>query len=144
MTCLADVNFWLALEIDDHIHHASAMGWLQDTPEEDIAFCRITQNGFLRLLTNPHVMKTDVLTASDAWRAYDSLCTNRRVRFADEPSGLEEAWRRLTRHSRKGPNFWTDAYLTAFATAAGFTVLTFDLELARHAGPRAHLLARRQ
>ena len=64
MTCLADVNFWLALEIDDHIHHAGAMGWLQDTPEEDLAFCRITQIGFLRLLTNPHVMKTDVLTSS--------------------------------------------------------------------------------
>ena len=89
-------------------------------------------------------MKTDVLTSSDAWRAYDTLCANRRVRFADEPRGLEEAWCRLTRHSGRGPNFWTDAYLTAFATAAGFIVLTFDRELARQAGPRAHLLPSRQ
>jgi hypothetical protein len=64
MICLAHVNFWLALEKDNHVHHASAMVWLQDTPEEDPAFCRITQNGFLRLPTNPHVMKTDVLTSS--------------------------------------------------------------------------------
>lgn len=141
MTFLADVNFWVALEIDDHIHHAIAMDWVQEAPDNDLAFCRVTQKGFLRLLTNRHVMKGEPFTAPEAWRSYDMLRSNRRVRFANEPAGLEQAWRNLTRHPGIGPNFWTDAYLTAFAEASGFVVLTFDRELAKRAGRQAKLLA---
>ncbi|HYK59686.1 MAG TPA: TA system VapC family ribonuclease toxin [Bryobacteraceae bacterium] len=141
MTFLADVNFWLALEIDDHVHHATAMSWTEEAPEDDLALCRVTQKGFLRLLTNPHVMKGEPFTAPEAWRSYDTLRSNRRVRFAEEPLGLEPSWRNLTRHPGTGPNFWTDAYLTAFAEAAGFLVLTFDRNLAKRAGEHARLLA---
>jgi uncharacterized protein len=141
MTYLADVNFWLALAVDDHVHHVPAKEWVTEAPEEGLVFCRITQNGFLRLLTNPNVMKGDVLTARRAWEAYDILCANPRVQFAEEPHGLERSWRDLTRRAGKGPNFWTDAYLIAFAKAGGFEVLTFDRELALHACPQAHLLS---
>lgn len=96
MTFLGDVNFWLALAVDDHVHHAIAAKWLRDTLEEELAFCRITQKGLLRLLTNSSVMKGDVFTASEAWGAYDTLRLNRRVRFAEEPPGMEQAWRDLT------------------------------------------------
>jgi uncharacterized protein len=130
MNFLADVNFWMALEIDDHVHHATAMNWIEEAPDDDLAFCRVTQKGFLQLLTNPRVMKGEPFTAAEAWRSYDTLRSNRRVRFADEPPGLEQAWRAATEHSRKGPNFWTGAYLTAFAITAGLVVLTFDRELA--------------
>ena len=123
------------------MHHPVAMDWLRETPEEDLAFCRITQKGLLRLLTNSRAMKGDAFSASEAWRAYDTLRSNRRVRFANEPVGLEQAWRDLTGRPGIGPNFWTDAYLTAFAEAAGFVVLTFDRELAKRAGSHAQLLA---
>lgn len=141
MTFLGDVNFWLAWAVEDHIHHTIATNWYRETPEADLLFCRITQKGLLRLLTNPHVMKGDVLTGPGAWRAYDTLRSNRRVGFAGEPPGLEQAWRAATQDSLKGPNFWTDAYLTAFAMAAGFVVLTFDRELAKRAGKHARFLA---
>ena len=141
MTFLGDVNFWLALAVDDHVHHMIATDWLSDTPDEDLAFCRVTQKGLLRLLTNSTIMKSDVFTASEAWSAYDALISNQRMRFEHEPPGMEHAWRDLTRDSRKGRDFWTDAYLTAFAMAAGFIVLTFDRELARRAGRQAKLLA---
>ena len=141
MTCLADVNFWIALTVDEHVHHAAAAEWLENSAGDRVAFCRITQNGFLRLLTNPSVMKRDVLTSAGAWAAYDTLSTNPQIRFVEEPEGLEQSWRNLTRRFSKGPNFWTDAYLAAFADAAGFSLVTFDRDLARHAGRRAHLLA---
>jgi toxin-antitoxin system PIN domain toxin len=140
MTYLADVNFWLALAVDNHVHHATAAEWIRNYPEDYLAFCRMTQNGLLRLLTNPHVMGSDVLTAARAWEAYDTLCENRSVLFADEPVGVERTWRSHTRHSRKVPNFWTDAYLAAFTTAAGFTLVTFDHALAKQAAPHAYLL----
>jgi toxin-antitoxin system PIN domain toxin len=137
MNFLTDVNFWLALEIDDHVHHATAMNWTQEAPDDDLAFCRVTQKGFLRLLTNPHGMKGEPFTAAEAWR----LRSNRQVLFADEPAGLERAWRGITQPSWKGPSFWTDACLTAFATAAGLVVLNFERELAKRAGRHARLLA---
>jgi toxin-antitoxin system PIN domain toxin len=140
MTYLADVNFWLALAVDNHVHHATAAEWSRKCSEDHLAFCRITQNGLLRLLTNPHVMGSDVLTSARAWEAYDTLYENRCVRFVDEPVGVEQTWRSHTRHSRKGPNFWTDAYLAAFTAAAGFTLVTFDRVLAKQAAPHAHLL----
>jgi len=34
-------------------------------------------------------------------------------------------WRGLTTNGIVGHNFWTDAYLAAFAEAAGFTLVTF-------------------
>jgi predicted nucleic acid-binding protein len=51
------------------------------------------------------------------------------------------SWRDATRHSPSGPNFWTDAYLAAFATAAGYTVVTFDRGFKRHKAAKLNLLA---
>jgi toxin-antitoxin system PIN domain toxin len=140
MTYLADVNVWVALAVVDHIHHAAAVEWLRESEEDPVAFCRITQNGLLRLLTNPRVMGSDVLTAARAWEAYDTLCNNARIQFVHEPLGIEQSWREATKHQRTGPNLWTDAYLAAFATAAGFSVVTFDQGFARHRGAKVRLL----
>lgn len=137
MTYLADVNVRVALAVVDHTHHVAAMEWLEKSDADDIAFCRVTQNGFLRLLTNRRVLGDDVLTAPRAWDVYDMLRRNSRVVFASEPHGLETAWREATRHSHTGPNFWTDAYLTAFAFAKEYTLVTFDRALARQR--RAHI-----
>jgi predicted nucleic acid-binding protein len=49
MTCLPDVNVWLALTIAEHVHHAPAKRWFESQEHEQIAFCRVTQMGFLRL-----------------------------------------------------------------------------------------------
>lgn len=141
MTYLADVNVWLALAVVEHIHHKAAVEWFGESEEDRIVFCRTTQKGLLRLLTNRHVMGDDVLTAARAWEAYDILRENPRVRFVQEPPGLEDSWREATRHPHAGPNFWTDAYLAAFASAAGYVLLTFDRALAAHRGVRTRLLA---
>ena len=97
-----------------------------------MAFCRVTQAGFLRLLNNARVMGPNVLNARAAWGIYDALRSDGRVRFAAEPTGLEEHWRRATRHTHSGPNFWTEAYLKAFAAEAELTLVTFDQALTRH------------
>jgi predicted nucleic acid-binding protein len=48
MTCLADVNVWIALAAEHHFHHPAARRWFQALRGEKFAFCRITQMGFLR------------------------------------------------------------------------------------------------
>jgi uncharacterized protein len=137
---LADVNFWIALSYSAHVHHPLAAEWFENSPDNSVAFCRITQAGFLRLLTNRNVMREDVAPAVRAWQLYDRLRQSPRIAFAQEPPGLEESWRHLTRHPRTGPNFWTDAYLAAFARAAGLQILTFDRALARQVGSGALIL----
>jgi predicted nucleic acid-binding protein len=60
---LPDVNVWLALTFDSHIHHPAAKAWFDALSNDAIAyFCRLTQQGYLRLATNATVFGPDTLT----------------------------------------------------------------------------------
>jgi toxin-antitoxin system PIN domain toxin len=141
MIYLADLNFWLALLLNHHEHHAAAFKWFVESSRDKIAFCSVTQMGLLRLLTNRHVMNAKPLEPVDAWKAFDHLLTLDGVVFAQEPNGLEQEWRRGATNHSSGPNWGTDAYLAAFATAAGMTIVTFDKAFAKRRGVPARLLA---
>ena len=54
--------------------------------------------------------------------------------------GREDEWRTVMHQAKLGPNAWTDAYLEAFATQAGVTLVTFDAQLAARKNARTHLL----
>jgi toxin-antitoxin system PIN domain toxin len=73
MTYLPDVNVWIALAAERHIHHRAARHWFNNIHDETLVFCRITQMGFLRLLTNKHVMQEDAMNPDGAWKAYRLL-----------------------------------------------------------------------
>ena len=123
---LPDVNVWIGLAVIEHAQHRQALRWFESTSGDTLAFCRVTQMGFLRLLTNPHVMKSDALTPQAAWRCLDRVYQETAPIFAPEPTLLETAWRGITSDPKPGPNPWTDAYLAAFAQLSGFTFVTFD------------------
>jgi toxin-antitoxin system PIN domain toxin len=126
MTYLPDVNVWLALAVAEHMHHSPARRWFESAGNDMIAFCRVTEMGLLRLLTNSRVLGADALTPARAWNVQDGFYKNSRIVFAAEPRGIETSWRALTATRSSGVNFWTDAYLAAFASAAGDAVVTFD------------------
>ena len=123
---LPDVNVWLALSSPRHIHSSVCTEWLDTIDLEGLAFCRVTQMGLLRLLTNASVMGGDVLASRDAWRVYQTILTDERVGFAPEPLVLEEQWKKLTSQKQPTPNVWTDAYLAAFAHSAAMRLVTLD------------------
>ena len=50
---LPDINLWLALAFKSHFHHASANRWFDGSRSGSFCFCRLTQQGFLRLAFNP-------------------------------------------------------------------------------------------
>lgn len=102
------------------------MSWLESIEAAEVAFCRVTQMGMLRLLTNQTVMGTEVLSSSRAWQVYRTMLADERVQFAPEPFSMEQEWRKLTSQSTPSPNVWTDAYLAAFARAGGMQLVTFD------------------
>ena len=96
MTYLPDVNVWIALAADKHIHHIAARSWFAKIGDEQLAFCRINQLAFLRLLTNKHVMQEDVMSPSGAWNAYQALRSDWRIGYLREPEALSERWNAFT------------------------------------------------
>jgi len=129
MICLPDVNLWIALTSNRHLHHALATPWLESLADTRIALCRITELGLLRLLTNRQVMGQDVLTPGQAWNVYAQWRMDPRVDFLLEPAGFGERWRELGDKVVGGPNAWTDAYLAAFAVVTDATIVTLDRKL---------------
>jgi len=137
---LPDINFWLAIVFESHAHHPAARAWMESAPRQSCCFCRVTQMGFLRLATNRKVFPLDALPMNDAWRTYDELLSDERVVFAEEPHGLEVAWRTTTRSQAYSTNIWTDAYLAAFAQVADFEIVTFDKGFAQYPSVRQTIL----
>jgi toxin-antitoxin system PIN domain toxin len=134
---LPDVNIWIALAAEGHVHHVPAREWFAAQPDASVAFCRITQMGLLRLLTNSHVMGRAPRTIVQAWETFGQLRADRRLTFATEPDRLEFAWRQLMTRAGVGPSSWTDTYLAAFAEGNSYSLVTFDCGFERW--PALHL-----
>jgi toxin-antitoxin system PIN domain toxin len=134
MTYLLDVNVWLALAFRRHIHHSAAKQWFEQAADASCMFCRLTQQGFLRLASNSKAVDTDVVSLAGAWKLYDTFLEDSRVGFVVEPANLENYWRLYTESESFSSKIWSDAYLAAFAKAAMQQVVTFDKGFGRHAG----------
>jgi toxin-antitoxin system PIN domain toxin len=138
---LPDINVWLALTFDSHTHHPSAKTWFDALPDDaDCLFCRLTQQGFLRLATNPSVLGKHAVTLPDAWQKYDLLMSDPRIAFAEEPAGLEAYWRSFTHHQTFSPKVWNDAYLAAFALAGNLELVSFDKAFSQYANVKCTVL----
>ena len=123
---LPDINVWVALAAARHAHHALAAKWFASAADSGVAFCRVTQMGFLRLLTNRHVMGNEVLVPTEAWSVFERLTGDPRIVFVVEPLDVEPVWKKITRIMPNGRGLWTDAYLAAVALLHDLRVVSFD------------------
>ena len=136
---LVDVGVWLAAVWGRHIHHPITADWF-GKEAGDILFCRVTQMGLLRLLSNPAIMGDDAVDRSQAWRTFDQLRADERVLWADEPAELDAVWRAISARDDKSHKLWTDDYLAAFAQASDATLVTLDGKMpARYPSVRVEL-----
>jgi hypothetical protein len=100
--------------------------------------------GLLRLLNNPAVMQEEVLDTARCWAVWQRLLEDERFRFTwAEPSGLDAVFERFTTGRAFSPRLWTDAYLAAYAQAAGFTLATFDKSFRSFSGLTCDVLEHR-
>lgn len=148
---LIDINVWLALSWGGHPSPPAAHAWLSAEAgvKSRMQFCRITQLGLLRLLTNEMVTGVDALSLEEAFEVEDRWLEDPRVEFAAERHGLERFFREATVGVRKqkASKVLVDAYLIAFAGVEKATLITFDkgmLKLATRAGVNWRLLAARR
>ena len=119
------MNVWLALAHEIHPHHNVVTAWGESLESDTVlAFCRFTQLGLLRLLTNQSAMGADVLTQAKAWAVYDAFLKTTRVRLIEEPRGIDALFRQQTNRNEASTKQWADGYLAAFALAAGIRLVT--------------------
>jgi toxin-antitoxin system PIN domain toxin len=131
---LPDINVWLAFSVADHAHHQRARRYWYEESGDQLAFCRVTVLGFLRLSTNATVMGGQPLTVPQAWQAYGAFRRLPEVLLADEPEGCEALLERWALGDGPGPRHWTDAYLAAFARAGALRLVSFDGDFTRFDG----------
>jgi toxin-antitoxin system PIN domain toxin len=127
-----DLNVWIALSLRAHEHNKTAWNWYRSLrAEEELVFCRLTQLGFLRLLTTESVARRETLTQVQAWEVYDGWIRDGGAVFQDEPFGIETELRFYADRTTPSPKEWADSYLVAFAAAASLPLVTFDMGLSQ-------------
>ena len=131
LSIFPDLNVWLALNHDIHVHHIAAMKWFTALDDSSVfVFCRQTQMGLFRLMTTEAVLGKDVIAQRQCWEIYSRWIDGGKAIFTAEPAGLEAGLRARTSSDSPSPKTWTDAYLATFAEAAHLTLVTFDRALA--------------
>ncbi|MEO7725562.1 MAG: TA system VapC family ribonuclease toxin [Chthoniobacterales bacterium] len=126
MAGLLDVNVLVALLHERHRHAAEAVRWLARQTSASILICRVAQMGALRILTQPVVMREDVISAAEFWDGWGRLMADERFAAVSEPPDLEQVWRDLTLGLPKGRPVGTYSYFAALALAGNWTLVSFD------------------
>lgn len=74
-------------------------------------------------------MGKDAKTMTQAWDLWDRIWAESRIVFLPEPDDLQKEFRSRSRLSSPSRRVCADAYLLAFASAAGLKLVTFDRAL---------------
>ena len=123
MRALLDVNALIALLDENHIHHAASSNWLAERIESGWASCPLTQNGCVRILSQPRY--PNALDVGEATARLQAAVSTPHHRFiADDVSLLDDAV--VDRRRLSGPRQVTDVYLLALAVAHGARMVTLD------------------
>ena len=128
---LPDINVWLALTCEDHEHHPRARRYWESESAAQLAFCRVTMLGLLRLATNAKVMKNHPFDPVEAWKIYRDFVALPEVLFITEPTDIEFQFAAYSEAAAFPANRWTDAYLSAFAHTTGCRIVSFDADFRR-------------
>jgi uncharacterized protein len=134
MRALLDVNVLIAMLDADHVHHGRAREWFKAEATGGWASCPITQNGCVRIMSQPAYPNP----------LRPSAVIERLARASQHP--LHEFWpadisllhgQALDPHRLHGPRQVTDAYLLALAVHHGGRLVTFDESVPLSAVPGA-------
>ncbi len=120
---LLDVNVLIALLDSDHVDHERVRRWVDAEIRHGWASCAITQNGFVRIISQPRY-PSPVPPAQAIRRLARAASTEYHEYWPCSVSLLDDE---LIDYSRlHGHRQVTDAYLLALATANGGRFATLD------------------
>lgn len=134
MRSLLDVNVVLALLDADHVDHRLARAFLADHAEDGWASCPITENGFVRIISQPRYPSPIPVTGAIE-RLAEATRTPSHAFWPDDVTVLDPD---TIDHSRvMGPRQVTDAYLLALAVNRGGRFVTLDTSVSLDTVPGA-------
>lgn len=134
MRALLDVNVLLALFDADHAEHRRARDWLASEIHHGWASCPITQNGFVRIISQPRY-PSPIGVWEAATRLGLAVETEHHAFWPCDLSLLDAD--RIDRTRVHGPRQVTDVYLLALAVHHGGRLVTFDGRIPLEAVPGA-------
>ncbi|MDR1442611.1 MAG: PIN domain-containing protein [Bifidobacteriaceae bacterium] len=120
---LLDVNVLLALFDRDHVQHPSVADWFVESADQGWATCPVTENGFIRILSQPGY--TNPTTTADAVARLASATNDPAHRFWPCDLSLTTAGN-VDTSRLLGPGQVTDAYLLALAVRHAGRLVTLD------------------
>lgn len=133
MIHLLDVNLLVALFDPGHVHHEAAHRWFSAAREDGWATCPITENGFVRVISNPAYpgRRTRVADAVARLRRFSE--SGGHTHWPDDVSILQTEM--FDPSHLAGPREVTDVYLLGLAVLHEGTFATFDRSVRTSAVP---------
>lgn len=130
---LLDVNVLIALLAPDHVHHDAAHVWFAANRRAGWATCPITENGLVRILSNPASSPQAEMPARIAARLHAARQSGGHIFWPDDVTlgdprlfSLSIGWRQVT-----------DCYLLGLAVRHQGRLATFDRSIPRTGVPGA-------
>ena len=123
---LLDVNVLIALLDADHLHHKRAAAWLAQNIQFGWASCAITQNGCVRIMSQPGYPNA-LPAAGVAQRLREATLAEHHLFVPGEVSLLDE--QHFDADQLLGHRQVTDAYLLGLAVWHGLRFVTFDANM---------------
>ena len=123
MRALFDVNLLVALLDEQHVHHARAHRWWSAARAHGWASCPLTENGLLRVISQPVYPNSLSVSAAHALLRQQMTETDHAFWPADV-SVLDTDL--IDRDRILGPKQITDVYLLALAVKHGGCLATLD------------------
>lgn len=121
---LLDVNVLVALFDPDHVHHEAAHRWFGGNRHDGWATCPITENGLVRVLSNPAYMPRRETRGAIVHRLVEFCASGEHVFWSDEISVRDPGifrWSAPVTHQQL-----TDVYLLGLARKRMGRLATFD------------------
>jgi toxin-antitoxin system PIN domain toxin len=120
---LLDINILLALMDSDHVQHDLVLDWFDSVADDGWASCAITENGFVRIISQPGY--ANPITTSDALARISSATSDPSHHFWK--CGVSLANPKAADPTKLfGPGQVTDAYLLALAVHHKGRFVTLD------------------
>ena len=124
MTYLLDINVLVALFDAAHVHHELAHRWFAAIGQPSWSTCPLTENGFVRVISNPSYPSVLATPEEAALRLRTFCAEPGHVFWPDTPSITDTLLFDLSR--LQGHRQITDLYLAGLAHRNGGKLATFD------------------
>ncbi|MGB0679676.1 MAG: TA system VapC family ribonuclease toxin [Polyangiales bacterium] len=137
VTYLLDVNLLISLFDPMHVHHEAAHSWFAHRGQRSWATCPLTENGFVRVLSNPAYPNRShpVREMVEALGVFKQRHPRSHVFWPDTVSLTDT--NRFAAAQIQGHKQLTDVYLLGLCQAQGGVLATLDHRIVAHAVVRA-------